>query len=99
MKILIAEDDPVSATLLRTLLTQWDYDVVITENGDEALSALAASDGPSLAILDSASPTIFGSLGGWMGARVGLMTGFFASMVGTAFGFYVARRFVRDYLE
>ena len=43
--------------------------------------------------------TLFGALGGWMGARVGLMTGFFASMVGTAFGFYVARRFVRDYLE
>ncbi len=43
--------------------------------------------------------TLFGALGGWMGARVGLMTGFFASMVGTAFGFYVGRRFVRDYLE
>ncbi len=42
---------------------------------------------------------VFGSLGGWMGARLGLMTGFFASMVGTAFGFYVGRRLVRDYLE
>ncbi|MEE8135130.1 MAG: hypothetical protein V3T56_08725 [Gemmatimonadales bacterium] len=50
-------------------------------------------------ILSMLGATIFGSLGGWMGARVGLMTGFFASMVGTAFGFYVARRFVRDYLE
>ncbi len=36
---------------------------------------------------------VFGSLGGWMGARVGMMTGYFAGMLGTAFGFYLARRF------
>ncbi len=50
-------------------------------------------------LLSLLGATLFGSLGGWMGARVGLMTGFIASMVGTAFGFYVARRFVRAYLE
>ncbi len=42
---------------------------------------------------------VFGSLGGWMGARMGMMTGYFAGMLGTAFGFYLARRFVRAYLE
>ena len=60
MKILIAEDDPVSATLLQTLLTQWDYEVLITENGDDALSVLAADDGPSLAILDWMMPGLSG---------------------------------------
>ena len=60
MKILIAEDDPVSATLLQTLLTQWDYEVVITENGDDALSVLSADDGPSLAILDWIMPGLSG---------------------------------------
>ena len=60
MKILIAEDDPVSATLLQTLLTQWDYDVLITENGDDALSVLSADDGPSLAILDWIMPGLSG---------------------------------------
>ncbi len=60
MKILIAEDDPVSATLLKTLLSQWEYDVVTTENGDEALSVLTASDGPSLAILDWMMPGLSG---------------------------------------
>ncbi len=60
MKILIAEDDPVSATLLQTLLTQWDYEVVITENGDDALSVLSEDDGPSLAILDWLMPGVSG---------------------------------------
>ena len=60
MKIIIAEDDPVSATLLQTLLTQWDYEVVITENGDDALSVLSADDGPSLAILDWIMPGLSG---------------------------------------
>ncbi len=60
LKILIAEDDPVSATLLKTLLGQWEYDVVTTDNGDEALSVLTAPDGPSLAILDWMMPGLSG---------------------------------------
>jgi DNA-binding response OmpR family regulator len=60
VKILIAEDDPVSATLLETLLTQWEYDVVITENGDDARAILTAEDGPSLAILDWMMPGLAG---------------------------------------
>ena len=60
LKILIAEDDPVSATLLKTLLEKWEYDVVITENGDEALSALIAPESPSLAILDWMMPGLSG---------------------------------------
>ncbi len=60
LKILIAGDDPVSATLLKTLLGQWEYDVVTTENGDEALSVLTAPDGRSLAILDWMMPGLSG---------------------------------------
>ncbi len=61
MKILIAEDDPVSATLLKTLLTQWTYEVVVTENGDDALGILTTEDGPSLAILDWMMPGLNGA--------------------------------------
>ena len=50
-------------------------------------------------MLSMLGATIFGSLGWWIGAKVGMMTGFFVSMLGTGFGIYVARRFVRDYLE
>jgi len=60
VKILVAEDDPVSATLLKTLLSQWTYEVVITENGDDARAILTADDGPSLAILDWMMPGLNG---------------------------------------
>ena len=36
--------------------------------------------------------TIGGALGWWLGARVGMMTAFFLSVVGTAAGVYVGRR-------
>ncbi len=42
--------------------------------------------------------TLGGWLGWWLGANVGLMTGFVLSMIGMGLGFYVAKRFVRDYL-
>lgn len=60
MKILIAEDDPVSATLLSTLLTQWEYQVITKQDGNEALSALVDEDGPHLAILDWMMPGLTG---------------------------------------
>ena len=43
--------------------------------------------------------SIFGTLGGWAGARIGPMIGFFFGMVGMGLGLYLARRFVREYLE
>jgi hypothetical protein len=42
--------------------------------------------------------TIAGSIGWWLGDRVGLTTAFVASIVGTAAGVYVARRWAREYL-
>lgn len=44
------------------------------------------------------SSTIVGSVGWWIGARVGVMTAFLVSIVGTAIGVYLGRRFVQEYL-
>ena len=43
--------------------------------------------------------SIFGTLGGWAGARIGPMTGFIFGMVGMGLGLYLARRFAREYFE
>lgn len=43
--------------------------------------------------------SILGTLGGWAGARIGPMTGFFFGIVCLALGLYLARRFMREYLE
>ena len=60
MKILIAEDDPVSRLLLETTLKQWGYDVVVACDGLEALAAIQGSDPPALAILDWMMPGMDG---------------------------------------
>ncbi len=60
MRILIAEDDPVSRKVLETTLRKWAYEVVITTNGAEAWQALQATDAPSLAILDWMMPNLDG---------------------------------------
>jgi len=36
--------------------------------------------------------TIFGGIGWWLGERVGIMTAFIVSMIGTGVGIYVGRR-------
>lgn len=56
MKILIAEDDPVSRRLLEVTLIKWGYEVVAAKDGDEAWRLLQAEDAPLLAILDWMMP-------------------------------------------
>ena len=56
MKILIADDDPAFRHLLKTVLVQWEYDVVVAENGDDALRILQSDYPPRLAILDWMMP-------------------------------------------
>jgi len=56
LRILIAEDSPVYARLLRGLLTGWGYQVHSVDNGEDALLALAVSGAPRLAILDWSMP-------------------------------------------
>lgn len=52
MKILIAEDEAISRKVLKTMLMECDYEVVVTCNGAEAWQVLQASDAPRLAVLD-----------------------------------------------
>jgi two-component system cell cycle response regulator len=56
MKILIAEDDPVSRRLLEAFLVKWEYEVVVAGDGEEALRLLEREDAPRLAILDWMMP-------------------------------------------
>lgn len=60
MKILIAEDDPVSRHVLTTNLTNWGHEVVAVSNGLEAWHALQKDDAPHLAILDWMMPAMEG---------------------------------------
>ncbi len=56
MKILIAEDDRISRRLLEMTLQRMEFEVVLTENGAQALEALSDPDAPQLAILDWMMP-------------------------------------------
>ena len=60
MKILIAEDDPVSCRILAANLKKWGHDVVVTHNGHDAWRALHTPDAPALAILDRVMPDVDG---------------------------------------
>jgi len=60
VKVLIAEDDPVSRRLLRTTLTKWGHEVTVCADGVQALRALQATDAPRLAILDWMMPEMDG---------------------------------------
>jgi DNA-binding response OmpR family regulator len=60
IKILVAEDDPVSRELICARLAGWGYEVVATQNGTEAIMALRKKDAPSLAILDWMMPGMDG---------------------------------------
>ena len=60
MKILIADDDPVSCRLLERLLSKWGYQTITTNNGTEAWQVLQAEHAPRLALLDWIMPGIDG---------------------------------------
>lgn len=60
MKVLIAEDDPVSRRLLEAFLAKWGYDVVVTSDGKEAWDVLQRPEAPSLVISDWMMPNVDG---------------------------------------
>jgi diguanylate cyclase (GGDEF)-like protein len=60
MRILIAEDDLVTARLLRALLDSWGFEVVTVTDGISALAVLQTPDAPRLAILDWMMPGLDG---------------------------------------
>jgi diguanylate cyclase (GGDEF)-like protein len=60
MRVLIAEDDPISCRVLESTLTNWEFDPVTVTDGQAAWDALQAKDGPRLAILDWEMPGLNG---------------------------------------
>jgi DNA-binding response OmpR family regulator len=60
MRVLIAEDDPVSRRLLEASLTRWGHEPVVTVDGTEAWAALSGPDAPRLAVLDWMMPELDG---------------------------------------
>lgn len=60
MKILIADDEIVSRTLLERNLRKWGYEVVSVTDGKEAFRILTSADAPSIAIMDWSMPAMDG---------------------------------------
>lgn len=60
MKILIAEDDPVSRNVLETFLKKWGYNVITTQDGAAAWRIMQQEDAPQMAILDWMMPDMDG---------------------------------------
>lgn len=60
MRILIAEDEPMSRRLLENVLIKWGYDVVVTSDGSQAWEVLQQENAPLLAILDWMMPGLNG---------------------------------------
>src|SRR5215472_9954555 len=60
VSVLVAEDNPVFQSMLRTMLQRWGYDPVMARDGIEACRALEAVNAPRLAILDWMMPGLDG---------------------------------------
>lgn len=60
LRILIAEDDPVSRRLLENTLAKGGYEVTVTKDGTEAFETLKRKETPRLAILDWMMPGMDG---------------------------------------
>jgi diguanylate cyclase (GGDEF)-like protein len=56
VKILIADDEPVSRRMLQGLLTKWGYEVVAATDGKVAWERLNSPDAPRIALLDWMMP-------------------------------------------
>ena len=60
LKILVAEDDPITLTLLEKLLTGWGYEVFCALDGQTARRILQAGNSFHLCILDWQMPELNG---------------------------------------
>jgi diguanylate cyclase (GGDEF)-like protein len=60
LRVLVAEDNPVFQTMLRSILSKWEYDAVTVRDGEEAWKILQSDDSPQLAILDWMMPGLDG---------------------------------------
>lgn len=60
MKILIAEDDPISRRVLEVNLSEWGYEVIVVSDGREAWEIIQQPESPSLIISDWMMPQMDG---------------------------------------
>ena len=60
MKILIAEDDPISRRILEANLLKWGYDVTAVSDGAQAWKRIQQPESPSLVISDWMMPRMDG---------------------------------------
>jgi phosphoserine phosphatase RsbU/P len=60
MNILVAEDDPVSRSVVERTLRHWNHEVEEARDGAEAWEILQRTDAPKLALLDWMMPEIDG---------------------------------------
>lgn len=60
MRVLIAEDEPVSRRLLEIQLERAGYEITAVADGGQAWEVLTADDAPRLAVLDWMMPVIDG---------------------------------------
>jgi diguanylate cyclase (GGDEF)-like protein len=60
MKVLIADDDPVSRLVVERFLRKWGYEVVAVSDGNKAHESLMSDDGPRMAVLDWMMPGLTG---------------------------------------
>lgn len=56
MKVLIAEDDPISRRMLQAFLGKWGYEVIVATEGEEAWGILQGNEPIELAVLDWMMP-------------------------------------------
>ncbi|TMD07035.1 MAG: response regulator transcription factor [Chloroflexi bacterium] len=60
MKVLVADDDPVSRGILEKLVARWGYEPVMASDGRQARAVLGAAHAAQLAIIDWMMPGMNG---------------------------------------
>lgn len=60
MKVMVAEDDPVTQLLIVETLRKWDYEVIAASNGEEAFALLDEHNDVQLFLLDWQMPKLDG---------------------------------------
>jgi len=60
MKILVAEDDPISQRVVQANLLEWGYEVTVASDGSEAWAIMRQEESPSLVISDWMMPGMDG---------------------------------------
>ncbi|MGI9086447.1 MAG: response regulator [Chthoniobacterales bacterium] len=60
LKVIVADDDPISREIVSSLMKTWGYQTLITRDGREAMEVLRAQTTPTIALLDWMMPGMDG---------------------------------------